>query len=79
VGGHLLAIDLETRQIGSLGSGDPVGNLDGLQPDGEGGWLVTDWIARRLLRVGSDGGFEELVDLPMGSADLAYIPGERLA
>jgi sugar lactone lactonase YvrE len=79
VGGHLLAIDLATREIATLGSGAPVGNLDGLQPDGEGNWLVTDWIAGRLLRVGPGGGFDELADLPMGSADLAYIPGERLA
>ncbi len=79
VGGHLITVNLENREIAPLGTGAPVGNLDGLEPDGEGNWLVTDWIGGRLLRISPDGGFEELIDLPMGSADLEYVPGQRLA
>jgi sugar lactone lactonase YvrE len=79
VGGHLVTVNLENREIAPLGTGEPVGNLDGLEPDGEGNWLVTDWIAGRLLRISPDGGYEELLDLPMGSADLEYVPGQRLA
>jgi sugar lactone lactonase YvrE len=79
VGGHLITVDLQSRELAPLGSGDPVGNLDGLEPDGEGNWLVTDWIAGRLLRISPDGGFDELLDLPMGSADLEYVPDQRLA
>jgi sugar lactone lactonase YvrE len=79
VGGHLLTVDLATRQIAPLGSGEPVGNLDGLEPDGEGNWLVTDWIAGGLLRIRPDGSYEEVLDLPMGSADHHFIVGERLA
>ena len=79
VGGHLITVNLENREIAALGTGAPVGNLDGLEPDGEGNWLVTDWIGGRLLRISPDGGFEELIDLPMGSADLEYVPGQRLA
>jgi hypothetical protein len=79
VGGHLLTVDLESREIAPLGSGEPVGNLDGLEPDGAGNWIVTDWIAGRLLRIASDGGYEELLDLPMGSADLEFLPGQGIA
>ncbi len=50
-----------------------MGNLDGLEPDGEGNWLVTDWVAGALYRVSPDGGFELLRDLPQGSADLEYL------
>jgi sugar lactone lactonase YvrE len=78
-GGHLLEIDLESREIADHGSGEAVGNLDGIRPDGDGGWLVTDWIAGALLRIAPDGSFETLEDLPAGSADLEFAGGERLA
>jgi sugar lactone lactonase YvrE len=79
VAGHLLAINLETREIEPLGSGEPVGNLDGLEPDGTGAWLVTDWIAGGLYRIQPDGSFEQLLDLNQGSADLEFVEEERLA
>jgi sugar lactone lactonase YvrE len=79
VGGHLATVNLASRAIAPLGNGEPVGNLDGLEPDGEGNWLVTDWIAGRLLRISPDGEFEELLGLPMGSADLEYVPGQHIA
>ena len=77
--GHLLTIDLESKTIASYGSGQPIGNLDGLEPDGQGGWLVTDWIGGALYRVQPDGSFEQLFDLAAGSADLEYIENESLA
>jgi sugar lactone lactonase YvrE len=78
-GGHLLQIDLATKAIAPLGSGEPVGNLDGLERDGAGNWLVTDWIAGGLMRIRPDGSRELLVDLDMGSADLAFSPEDGLA
>ncbi len=73
-GGNLLSVDLATGAVTDLGSGAPVGNLDGLEPDGAGNWLVTDWIAGALYRIAPDGSFELLRDLPQGSADLEYLP-----
>jgi sugar lactone lactonase YvrE len=78
-GGHLLQVDLATKAIAPLGSGEPVGNLDGLEPDGAGNWLVTDWIAGALLRIRPDGSHELLADLDMGSADLGFAPEDGLA
>ena len=61
-------------EVAALGSGEPIGNLDGLEPDGKGGWLVSDWIGGAVHRVvGVDGSHELVVDLDMGSADLEYI------
>jgi DNA-binding beta-propeller fold protein YncE len=79
VPGHLLAADLATGDIATMGSGAPVGNLDGLEPDGAGNWIVTDWIGGALYLIDSAGGFELLADLPQGSANLAYLPEEKLA
>ncbi|HMQ92943.1 MAG TPA: hypothetical protein PKA33_08415 [Amaricoccus sp.] len=79
VPGHLQAADPATGEVASLGSGAPVGNLDGIEADGTGNWLVTDWIAGALFRIDPGGGFELLADLPQGSANLAFLPGEGLA
>ena len=76
--GHLLAVDLESKAIGDFGAGEPVGNLDGLEPDGQGNWLTTDWIAGALYRICADGKAEQLLDLDAGSADLEYLPGDNL-
>lgn len=53
--------------------------LDGLEPDGSGRWLVNDWVNGALLRIHPDGSVEQLLDLAMGSADLGYMPAEKLA
>ena len=76
--GHLLSVDLETRAI-SVVSTAGVGNLDGLEPDGAGGWLVTDWVAGGLHRIAPDGAAQKLLDLAPGSADLEYLPEDKLA
>ena len=77
--GHLLAIDLNSKAVSPIGSGTPIGNLDGLEPDGSGGWLATDWVGGALYRIGADGAATQLADLNPGSADLEYLPDEKLA
>ncbi|MEV8465161.1 hypothetical protein AB0T83_00015 [Fluviibacterium sp. DFM31] len=78
IGGHLLTVDLDTGAVETLGSGAPIGNLDGLEPDGKGNWIVSDWIAGSVLRVGVDGSSEQIIDLDGGSADLEFIPDRAL-
>ena len=78
VGGHLLTVDVDSGSIAPFGSGEPVGNLDGLEPDGKGNWIVSDWIAGAVFRVADDGKKEMLLDLDMGSADIEYIPSQSL-
>jgi sugar lactone lactonase YvrE len=78
VPGRLKAVDYQSKEIKDLGD-KPVGNLDGLEPDGQGGYLATDWVKGALYRLTSDGKAELLKDLDQGSADLAYIKGENEA
>jgi sugar lactone lactonase YvrE len=78
VPGHLKAVDYETKEVSDLGD-EPVGNLDGLEPDGQGGYLVTDWISGGLYRFSPDGKAEMLMDLNQGSADHEYVESESLA
>ena len=77
--GHLLSVDLNSKAISPLGAAQPIGNLDGLEPDGAGNWLATDWIAGALHRIKEDGSSEQLLDLNQGSADLEFLPDEKLA
>jgi sugar lactone lactonase YvrE len=78
VPGHLKVVDFETQEVQSLGDGTPVGNLDGVEPDGEGNYLVTDWMAGKLYRITPEGEAEELIDLGQGAADHEYIEEQRL-
>lgn len=76
--GHLISIDLKTKEISDIGPGEPVGNLDGLERDGAGNWLVTDWVAGALFRIDAEGKAEKLLDLSQGSADLEFIEEKKL-
>ncbi len=78
VPGHLKAVDYQTRAITDLGN-QPIGNLDGLEPDGKGGYLATDWVKGALYRIDASGKAEMLMDLNQGSADLHYVTTQRLA
>lgn len=78
IGGHLLTVDPGSGAVATLGSGAPIGNLDGLEPDGAGNWLVSDWIAGGVHRVSPDGSHTPLLDLGMGSADIEYMPESGL-
>lgn len=76
--GHLLAVDLASKEIADLGDPKPVGNLDGLEPDGVGGWYVSDWMSGGLYHAGPDGRAEQVLDLPQGSADIGIMPADRV-
>jgi sugar lactone lactonase YvrE len=70
----LLAVNLEDQTIEPLGKGEPVGNLDGLEPLEAGVYLVTDWASGALYRIDSKGKVDLLIDLNQGSADLTFFP-----
>ncbi len=78
VAGHLKTVSIDSQNISSLGSGDIVGNLDGLEPDGNGAYFVTDWMAGSLYRIHTSGKADLLLDLNQGSADLEYIQSKGI-
>lgn len=71
--GHLKRVSIGDKSIHSIGDGKPMGNLDGVEADGRGGYYVTDWMAGRLLRVDAAGKIETVLTLGQGSADLDYV------
>jgi sugar lactone lactonase YvrE len=78
VPGNLLSVSLLDKTVEDLGDGSPVGNLDGLQPLDDSGYLVTDWVAGALYRIDTSGKAELLLDLDQGSADISYLPERHL-
>jgi hypothetical protein len=69
---------LKTKQRTQLTTG-AVGGIDGIEPDGRGGILVTDVIGQRLLHVPASGEVRVLAQFTAGGADFGWIPAKRLA
>ena len=76
--GHLFAFDLKTKQR-TLLTKEAVGGIDGIEPDGGGGVLVTDVIGQRLLHVATSGQVRVLAKFSAGGADFGYIGAKRIA
>lgn len=73
VAGHLKRISIQDKSITSIGDGSPVGNLDGVEVDKDGGFYVTDWMNGKLFHISSTGEVKELLSLKQGSADHEFI------
>ena len=76
--GHLFAFDRKTKQRTRV-TVEPVGGIDGIELDGQGGLLVTDVIGARLLRVSPAGKVTVLAKFSAGGADFGYIAKTRTA
>jgi len=68
VPGHLKSISISDKSITSLG-GTPIGNLDGVESDGMGGYYVTDWMTGKLYQIDKAGNATLLLELEQGMAD----------
>jgi hypothetical protein len=77
-GGNLYAFDLKTKERTRLTT-DPVGGIDGIEPDGRGGVLLTDVIGRRILHVSANGQTRVLAQLSGGGADFGWNLARRIA
>ena len=75
---NLLEISLKDKSVRDIGSGTPIGNLDGIVADGPDSYFVTDWVAGAVYRVDATGKADLVLDLDQGSADIAMIPGQRV-
>lgn len=77
VPGHLFSLDLRTGEK-ELIRQEPLGGLDGIELDGRGNYLVTDWGAGKVFRIGADGSKETLLHRDKGTADIGFIQDQQL-
>jgi outer membrane protein assembly factor BamB len=78
VPGHLFTLDLKTKKK-TLITPNPTANIDGLESDGKGGYIATDYIAGKLLHITSNGDVQTLKQFKPGTADIAFVPAGNLA
>ena len=75
--GRLLAIDLKTKKRTAV-TKKPTGNLDGVEVDGKGGFVVTDWRAGKIFHINKKGRAKAIMTLPRGTADHAFLTDKKL-
>ncbi|HTN01148.1 MAG TPA: SMP-30/gluconolactonase/LRE family protein [Planctomycetaceae bacterium] len=75
--GRLLSLDLKTKQVTPITKA-PTGNLDGIELDGQGGYVVTDWAAGKVFHISAGGAPRLVAQFAKGTADHAYLPKEKL-
>lgn len=77
VPGRLYSLDRNSGERTNI-TAEPLGNLDGVELDGKGGYVLTDFAEGQILHVDADGRSTEIKTLTKGSADHAYLPGKGL-
>ena len=78
VPGRIYTLNLMTKEK-KLITPEPAGNFDGIESDGKGGYIVTDYNKGKLLSVSATGEIKDIATFMPGTADLAYIAGQTLA
>ena len=76
--GRMLSISLADKKITALDGGKPVGNLDGLASLGGGNYLISDWMAGKIMTFATGGKAETILELGQGNADLGYDPATKI-
>ena len=78
VPGHLFAVNLATKEK-TLITPKPLGNIDAVESDGRGGYILTDFPKGQLLQVTKGGEGHVVRQFMAGAADLAFVPVGNIA
>ena len=70
--GHLNTVRFSDQKLARIGSG-PLAHVDGIEPDGFGGYTVTDWLSGALTHAPKTGEPYLLLQLERGTADHEYL------
>ena len=72
VPGRLYALDLKTKQK-TLITKQPLANIDGVEQEARGGYLVTDYLAGKLIQVSQSGESRVVRTFKPGLADHTFL------
>ena len=80
VPGHIKTVQYLSKGIDPLHTTTPLGNLDGLEQDREGNFIVTDWSGGKVYMLDKDGKTSTLLSLNKGTADIdiGYVDGNGI-
>ncbi|MEZ5898470.1 MAG: hypothetical protein R3D51_03150 [Hyphomicrobiaceae bacterium] len=76
--GRMVSVSLADGKFTELDGGKPVGNLDGLASLGGGQYLISDWMAGKVMKFTTGGKIEVLLEDGQGTADLGYDEASRI-
>ncbi|HET6569422.1 MAG TPA: hypothetical protein VFG50_15750, partial [Rhodothermales bacterium] len=71
---YMKSISYSGRTIKPLKDQVGLGAIDAVEPDGTGGYFLTDWGAGTVLYYTPEIGAVQLVKLGQGTADMDYVP-----
>jgi len=82
--GKLLRVKLADKSIEVLSKG-PVGNLDGIEPDGKGNFYISDWVAGNIFHISATGSLLAKYEMAKilglkstkGLADIEYLESKK--
>lgn len=75
--GRVFSVGYKTKKV-SPWTNKPIGNLDGIEADGENAVMVSDWMNGRVMRVTRSGKCQTLLQLPQGAADIHFVQKDRI-
>lgn len=70
---YLKVVDLGEETIEPLADRTPIGGLDAVEPDGRGGYFLSDWAGAVVMHFTPETGPVVLVEVSQGTADLDYV------
>ena len=75
---YLMAISYADKSVTPLRDTVGIGSLDAIEPDGRGGYILSDWGAGKVLHYTVEAGAREILQESQGTADLEYVPAQRM-
>ena len=70
------AMDLTTYNVTTVVANTGVGNIDGIDADGDGSWYISSWTPARITKYSNDFSTSEIITVPgiNSPADICYSP-----
>lgn len=75
---YMQSISYDTKALKPLKDETPLGSIDAVEPDGKGGYFLTDWGAGKVMYFTPEGGAVVLGELGQGTADLDFAPEKNM-
>lgn len=75
---YLMAISYADKAVTPLRDEVGIGGLDAIEPDGKGGYILSDWGAGKVFYYTPEAGATDVLTVSQGTADLEYVPAQRM-
>ena len=77
VPGRLVAFNLASKMRTMIGTAS-YGNLDGIESDGHGGFIVSDYLLGKVMRVSASGESTLIRQFKPGAADIGFVASKGI-